>query len=173
TVSFFPSKNLGAAGDAGAILTDQAELAGALRLLRSHGARPKYVHPVVGGNFRIDALQAAILRAKLPRLAAWNARRRANAQLYRERLAHLPLALPADAPGHVWHHFVIRSPRREALRAQLAECGIETEVYYPLPLHQQPCLGDGNPPSLPNAERAAREVLALPVHAQLTPAQLE
>lgn len=175
TLSFFPSKNLGAAGDAGAVLTDDAALADRLRLLRAHGGRPKYVHHLVGGNFRIDALQAAILRAKLPFLADWNARRRAHAAAYRARLAGTPLTLPEEAPGHVWHHFVVRAPDRDALRQHLAEHQVETEVYYPLPLHLQPCFShlgyrEGD---LPHAEQAAKECLALPVHPDLEPAQLE
>jgi dTDP-4-amino-4,6-dideoxygalactose transaminase len=172
-ISFFPSKNLAAAGDAGALVTSDGALAATVRLLRSHGAQPKYVHTVVGGNFRMDALQAAILRAKLPQLPRWTERRRANALRYRERLSSLPLELPEDAPGHVWHHFVIQSPRRDALRAFLVERGVESEVYYPLPLHRQPCFRELDSPSLPNAERAAREVLALPVHAQLSDDQIE
>jgi dTDP-4-amino-4,6-dideoxygalactose transaminase len=171
TLSFFPSKNLGAAGDAGMVLTSDAELADRLRLYRVHGARPKYHHHLVGANLRMDTLQAAILRAKRPCVAAWTARRRANAERYRELLAGTPLGLPADAPGHVWHQFVVRAPKRDALRAFLAAREIETEVYYPLPLHRQPCFAPSG--FLPEAERAAGEVLALPVHAELAGAQLE
>jgi dTDP-4-amino-4,6-dideoxygalactose transaminase len=171
TLSFFPSKNLGAAGDAGMVVTADAELADRVRLLRAHGSRPKYVHHVIGGNFRLDALQAAILRAKRPHLAEWNARRRRNAGRYRELLAGTPLALPEDAPGHVWHHFVVRAPRRDELRKHLAEREIETEVYYPRPLHLQPCFG-GKEGDLPGAEQAAREVLALPIHPDLSDAQI-
>jgi dTDP-4-amino-4,6-dideoxygalactose transaminase len=156
------------------ILVDDVGLADQLRIMRQHGSRPKYVHHQMGGNFRLDALQAAILRAKFPMLARWNEQRRSNAAHYREALADLgELILPPDEPGHVYHHFVVRSPRRDALKAHLREHGIESEVYYPVPLHRQPCfqhLGylDG---SLPAAERAAREVLALPVHPQLDEAQ--
>jgi dTDP-4-amino-4,6-dideoxygalactose transaminase len=171
TLSFFPSKNLGAAGDAGMTLTNDAELADRLRLLRAHGSRPKYTHHIIGGNFRLDALQAAILRAKRPHLAKWNAHRRENVARYRELLANTPLTLPEDVEGHIWHHFVVRAPRRDELRAHLSSREIETEVYYPRPLHQQPCLHDES--SLPNAERAAKEVLALPVHPELSEAQLE
>ena len=173
TFSFFPSKNLGAAGDAGMVLTNHTELADKIRLYRTHGARPKYIHHVVGANLRMDPLQAAILRAKLPHLAEWQTKRRANVARYRELLANTPLALPDDAPGHVWHHFVVRAPKRDALAAYLREREIETEVYYPRPLHQQPCFADIASGSLPEAERAVTEVLALPVHPDLSDAQLE
>jgi dTDP-4-amino-4,6-dideoxygalactose transaminase len=153
------------------VLGSNAELADRVRLMRAHGSRPKYVHHVIGGNFRLDALQAAILRAKRPHLAAWNARRRQNVGRYRELLAKTPLQLPEDAPGHVWHHFVVRAPRRDELRAHLLKKEIETEVYYPRPLHLQPCFPAG--PSLPKAEKACQEVLALPIHPELSEAQLE
>jgi dTDP-4-amino-4,6-dideoxygalactose transaminase len=173
TLSFFPSKNLGAAGDAGMVLGNDAALIDRVRLYRTHGARPKYIHHVVGANLRMDTLQAAVLRAKRPYLAAWNAKRRANALRYHELLAGTPLALPADAPGHVWHHFVVRAPKRDELRAFLRTREIETEVYYPLPLHLQPCFPGGREGEMPHAERAAQEVLALPVHPDLVDAQLE
>jgi len=175
TLSFFPSKNLGAAGDAGAVVCEDAELADRLRLMRAHGSRPKYVHHVVGGNFRIDTLQAAILRAKLPHLSGWNRARRRNAERYLALLDGTPLGLPEPVAEHVWHHFVVRVPdgRREALRAHLAAREIETEVYYPMPLHLQPCFAalSYKPGDLPHAERACAEVLALPVHPDLTEAQ--
>jgi dTDP-4-amino-4,6-dideoxygalactose transaminase len=173
TLSFFPSKNLGAAGDAGMVLGGDAALVDRVRLYRTHGSRPKYHHHVVGANLRMDTLQAAILRAKRPHLAAWNAKRRTNAEVYRELLAGSPLVLPGDSAGHVWHHFVVRAPNRDALRTYLKENEIETEVYYPLPLHLQPCFPGGKEGDLPEAERAAREVLALPIHPELTPAHLE
>lgn len=177
TLSFFPSKNLGAAGDAGAVVCEDAAFADQLRLLRAHGSRPKYVHHVVGGNFRIDTLQAAILRAKLPHLAGWNAARKRNATRYLGALAGTPLALPEAVAEHVWHHFVVRVPdgKRDALRAHLSTREIESEIYYPTPLHLQPCfqrLGY-KPGDLPEAERACAEVLALPVHPELSEAQLE
>ncbi len=180
TLSFFPTKNLGAAGDAGMVLVADPELADELRLISSHGAKPKYVHHIVGANLRLDALQAAILRVKRPHVAAWTAQRRANANRYRELLAGTPLVLPTDAPNHVWHHFVVRVPPRassslsgrDELRAHLAARDIETEVYYPRALHVQPCFG-GEEGSLPEAERACREVLALPIHAQLDEEQLQ
>ena len=177
TLSFFPSKNLGAAGDAGAVVCEDAAFADRLRLMRAHGSRPKYVHHVVGGNFRLDALQAAVLRAKLPHLGAWNVARRRHAEHYRAALAGTPLGLPEAVEAHVWHHFVVRVPggRRDALRAHLATREIDTEVYYPTPLHLQPCFHafEYQPGDLPEAERAAAEVLALPVHPDLSAAQLD
>jgi dTDP-4-amino-4,6-dideoxygalactose transaminase len=175
TYSFFPSKNLGAAGDAGLVTTSDDALADRLRLLRTHGSRPKYVHQLIGGNFRLDALQAALLAAKLPHLEGWNAKRRSNMTYYREHLGKTPLALPSDAPGHVWHHFVVRAPRRDELKAHLAARGVESEVYYPLPLHLQPCFAPlgGKEGALPHAELASKEALALPVHPDLTAEQLD
>jgi dTDP-4-amino-4,6-dideoxygalactose transaminase len=174
-VSFFPSKNLGALGDAGAVLTDDPGLADRVRLLRSHGARPKYHHIAVGGNFRLDALQAACLRIKLPHLRRWNESRRAVAARYRELFAAAGLdrvlTLPPDAPEHIYHHFVLRAPLRDQLRAHLAASGIATEVYYPAPLHLQPCFAalGHRAGAFPEAEAAAREVLAIPCHPYLAP----
>jgi dTDP-4-amino-4,6-dideoxygalactose transaminase len=166
-LSFFPTKNLGALGDAGAVLTNDAALADRIALLRNHGARPKYHHEAIGGNFRLDALQAAILRVKLPHLAATTAARRARAACYRELFAaaRVPaeLRLPGDHPAHVYHQFAIRAPRRDALRARLASDGVDTAVYYPEPLHVQPCFP--RTPLLPNAERACAELLSLPMQA--------
>lgn len=170
TLSFFPTKNLGALGDGGAVLTDDADLAARITLLRAHGARPKYHHVAVGGNFRLDALQAAVLRVKLAHVGAATDARRANAARYRELFAaaQLPpeLKLPAVASGHVYHQFVIRAPHRDALRAHLADEGIATEVYYPEPLHLQPCFAElgYRAGSMPHAEHACREALALPIH---------
>jgi dTDP-4-amino-4,6-dideoxygalactose transaminase len=175
-VSFFPTKNLGALGDAGAVLTDEPALADRIALLRTQGARPKYHHLAVGGNFRLDPLQAAVLRAKLPHLAGWNAARRGHADRYRALFAaaRVPpeVRLPAPHDGHVYHQFVIRAPRRDALRARLAAAGVGTEVYYPEPLHLQPCFADlgYRAGAFPVAERACREVLALPIHPMLAPA---
>jgi dTDP-4-amino-4,6-dideoxygalactose transaminase len=177
TLSFFPSKNLGAAGDAGAVVCEDAAFAEKVRVLRAHGSRPKYVHHAVGGNFRMDTLQAAILRTKLPHLRAWNLARQKNAQRYHLMLAHTPLLLPEAVDTHVWHHYVVRVPdgRRDALRQHLAAREIETEVYYPTPLHLQPCFAHlgYRPGDLPVAERACAEVLALPIHPYLTEAQQE
>ena len=169
TISFFPTKNLGALGDAGAVLTDDDALADAITALRTHGARGKCHHVFLGGNFRLDALQAAILRVRLPRLAAITAERRAVAALYRSAFAarSLPaeLQLPAEHPAHTYHQLVIRTPRRDALRTHLAARGVGTEVYYLEPLHLQPCFSSlgYRAGSLPEAERAAQDVLALPI----------
>ncbi|HEY3804327.1 MAG TPA: DegT/DnrJ/EryC1/StrS family aminotransferase [Kofleriaceae bacterium] len=170
-LSFFPTKNLGALGDAGAIVTDDAELADRIAILRAQGARPKYHHVAIGGNFRLDAIQAAILRTKLPHLARWDAARRAHAELYRSALAGLDIRLPARHASHANHHFVIRAPRRDALRAHLASAGVATEVYYPSPLHLAPCFADlgYHRGSFPNAERACAEALALPLHPAMSP----
>lgn len=169
TISFFPSKNLGALGDGGAVLTDDGDFADRLRVLRNHGGQPKYYHAVIGGNFRLDALQAAVLRVKLPRLREWIAARRTNAEHYRALMtaAELPpeVRAPTDVAEHVYNQFVIRAPRRDELRAHLAECGVGTAIYYPVPFHLQRCfadLGYGRG-AFPVAERAAEEVLALPV----------
>jgi dTDP-4-amino-4,6-dideoxygalactose transaminase len=176
--SFFPSKNLGGFGDAGALVTDDAAFAERVRLLRAHGSKPKYVHHAVGGNFRIDTLQAALLRVKLPHLAGWSEARRANAERYRRLFADTPglpaeLRLPADAPGHIYNQFVLRAPDRDRLRAYLTESGVATEVYYPLPFHRQPCfreLGYAEG-AFPESERAALEALAVPIYPELTEAQ--
>jgi dTDP-4-amino-4,6-dideoxygalactose transaminase len=172
--SFFPSKNLGAFGDAGMVVTDDEHLAETLRVLRVHGSQPKYNHSMVGGNFRLDALQAAILQVKLPYLAGWTEARRRHADRYRqlfEELGVLELVtLPEDSPGHVHYQFVVRFSERDRLRAFLGERGIETEVYYPLPLHLQECFSDlgYQQGDFPHAEAAARESLALPSYPELT-----
>lgn len=174
-LSFFPTKNLGAYGDGGMVLTNDDELAEQVRMLRVHGSKPKYYHHMVGTNSRLDALQAAILRAKLPHLGEWTKARQRLAERYDELLEGLPgLVLPQRAPTctHIFHQYTIRvlNGKRDALRAYLAERGIATEVYYPLPLHLQPCfrhLGykEGD---LPESERASREVLSLPMFPELT-----
>ncbi|MPZ76501.1 MAG: aminotransferase class V-fold PLP-dependent enzyme [Deltaproteobacteria bacterium] len=171
--SFFPSKNLGAFGDAGMIVTNDADLAESLRVLRVHGGKPKYYHRVVGGNFRLDALQAAVLRVKLKHLTAWTEARRRNAQRYRELFAESGLqsqvTLPQDTPGHIYNQFVIRVPRRDELRSFLRQNGVETEIYYPVPLHLQDCFADlgYRKGELPESEKAAAQVLALPIYPEL------
>jgi dTDP-4-amino-4,6-dideoxygalactose transaminase len=182
TLSFFPSKNLGAAGDAGAVVTRDAALHDALTVIRQHGSKPKYVHALWGGNFRMDPIQAAILRVKLKELPEWQAQRRKNAARYHAQLSELcgsvELRLPPSpdaAPEHAYHHYVIRAPRRDALRAFLSQHGVESEVYYPMPLHLQPCFAylGYRPGSLPRAEAACKESLAIPVHADLSVDQLD
>jgi dTDP-4-amino-4,6-dideoxygalactose transaminase len=176
--SFFPAKNLGALGDGGALVTNDAALADRLRVLREHGARPKYHHAVVGGNFRLDALQAAFLSVKLPALALWEEARGRVAARYGELLAGVPdLVLPAGRRGsrHVWNQYVIRTPRRDAVARALGEAGIGHAVYYPVPLHLQECfaaLGHGAG-AFPESEHAARETLAIPVDPLLEPGDQE
>ena len=174
--SFYPTKNLGAAGDAGAVTTNNREIARLLVSLRLHGSSVTYFHDRVGGNFRLDALQAVVLAAKLPRLAAWTARRRAIAARYREILGEAEsmgrIRLPVEAEGrsHVYHQYVVRVRDRDAVKARLAERGIGSAVFYPLPLHLQPCFADlgYREGDFPESEKAAKEVLALPVFPELT-----
>ncbi len=170
-LSFFPSKNLGALGDGGMVLTGDGALAERLRLLRAQGASPKYHHPLVGGNFRMDEIQAAALRVKLPRLFLWTERRRQLAARYRAQLAGVPVGLPPEDAGCVWNQFVLRvgAGRRDAMAKHLAAARIATAVYYPEPLHLQPCFaGLGHKAGqFPNAERACAEVLALPLYPEL------
>ncbi|MDP1571657.1 MAG: DegT/DnrJ/EryC1/StrS family aminotransferase [Vicinamibacterales bacterium] len=177
--SFFPSKNLGGFGDGGLVSTNNHELARRMRLLRNHGQEPKYYHHLIGGNFRLDALQAAVLRVKLPHLAGWTEARRANAARYRKLFAEADvpeITLPVDRGGdgyHIYNQFVIRAPRREELRAHLTAAGIGTEVYYPVPFHLQQCFAHLNYKAgdFPHAEKAAAEVLALPIYPELTDGQ--
>jgi dTDP-4-amino-4,6-dideoxygalactose transaminase len=179
--SFFPSKNLGAFGDAGLVTTNDDALGHTLRVIRLHGSEPKYFHKIVGGNFRIDALQAAVLRVKAPRLAGWTGGRRRNAGIYRVLMdaagltRHLTLPIEPAGCFHVFNQFVVRAgARRDALKAHLLSRGIETEIYYPVPLHLQECfspLGYRNG-AFPHAEAAARETLALPIYGELTDEQI-
>ena len=182
--SFFPSKNLGAAGDGGMIVTNDPERAEKLVIVRGHGSRPKYHHKVIGGNFRLDAIQAAIVSAKLAHLDRWTASRQRNANQY-DRLFHAAdltnssagaagVVLPAVlADRHIFNQYVIRVANRDALQVSLKQRGVETEVYYPVPMHLQGCfaylghkIGD-----FPESERAARETLAIPVHPELSAEQ--
>jgi dTDP-4-amino-4,6-dideoxygalactose transaminase len=175
-LSFFPSKNLGAFGDGGMVLTNDAALAERVRILRVHGSQPKYHHQVVGGNFRLDAIQAAVLRVKLKHLPGWTKARRENAERYRTLFRDTDLdeqvRLPADTPGHIYNQFVIRCRDRDGLQRFLHDRGVSTEVYYPVPLHLQPCFRDlgHREGDMPEAEAAARESLALPIYPELTEA---
>jgi dTDP-4-amino-4,6-dideoxygalactose transaminase len=177
TLSFFPSKNLGAFGDAGMICTNDEKLAERLRMFRDHGAQPKYYHKWIGGNFRLDALQAAVVRVKLRHLDAWSRKRADNAQRYNKFFAHTIVQTPVIAEGNtsIYNQYCIRVSRRDELRQHLQNSGIGTEVYYPVPLHLQECFAPlgGKPGQSPSAEAAAREVLALPIYPELTPAQQE
>jgi dTDP-4-amino-4,6-dideoxygalactose transaminase len=171
-LSFFPSKNLGGFGDGGAVATDDAGLAARLRSIREHGAVARMRHNEVGGNFRLDEVQAAFLRVKLPHLGRWTAERRRLAAFYRARLESLPIALPPPDEGAVWNQFVIRVPaeHRASLRQHLDARGIASAIYYPIPLHLPPALAflGHRPGDFPNAERAAAESLALPIYPGLT-----
>jgi dTDP-4-amino-4,6-dideoxygalactose transaminase len=178
--SFFPSKNLGAFGDAGLVTTQDAGFARELRLLRNHGAEPKYYHSRIGGNFRLDALQAAVLRVKAPHLPEWTDGRRANAARYRDLFGEAGLTgvvdLPAEPAGytHIYNQFVIRVPRRDALREHLTTRRIGTEIYYPVPFHRQACfsaLGHATD-QFPVADNAADASLALPIYGELSSDQL-
>src|SRR5229473_8266643 len=183
--SFFPSKNLGAAGDGGMIVTNDAGRAEKLKCLRTHGSKPKYYHRVIGGNFRLDALQAAIVTAKLRHLDTWTAGRQKNAKIYDRLFAEAGLATASHgspevvlpkvvANRHIFNQYVIRVAHRDQLMAHLQKNGIGTEIYYPVPMHLQDCFAylghtDG---AFPESERAAKETMALPIYAELSEAQL-
>jgi dTDP-4-amino-4,6-dideoxygalactose transaminase len=179
--SFFPSKNLGAFGDAGLVTANDAELAEKLRVLRVHGGKPKYFHALIGGNFRIDELQAAVLCVKLNHLDAWSAARQRNARLYDAAFARVGLGervrTPVAMPGyrHIYNQYIVRVADRDRLRSHLAEHGVGTEIYYPVPLHLQKCFAylGGKEGDCPESERAARETLALPIYPELSAEQLQ
>jgi dTDP-4-amino-4,6-dideoxygalactose transaminase len=179
--SFYPTKNLGAFGDGGLVTTNDPALFERLRLLRDHGQYPKYHHALVGGNFRLDAIQGAVLRVKLPHLAAWTDGRRRNAARYRQLFAEAGLdalvTLPHERPGayHIYNQFVVQVPDRDRVRAHLTALGIGTEIYYPVPFHRQACFANlGHPlDAFPHADAAAARVLALPIYAELADAQLQ
>jgi dTDP-4-amino-4,6-dideoxygalactose transaminase len=174
--SFYPTKNLAAAGDAGLITTNNPKSDSVLRMLRHHGSRQTYLHERVGWNSRLDELQAAVLRVKLRHLAGFNDARRAVARRYREKLAGANVALPIEhgRGTHVYHQFTIRSERRDAIREALSKEGIASSVFYPMPLHQQPAYASlgGNQP-LPIAEKLAKTVLSLPIHPLLDEASID
>jgi len=180
-LSFFPTKNLGAFGDAGMCVTQDAELAERMSVLRVHGGKPKYYHALIGGNFRIDELQAAVLNVKLPHLDAWTAARQRNAAFYDSAFAKAKLGAqvrtPTAVPGgrHIYNQYVIRAQNRDALRQHLAEQKVGSEIYYPVPLHLQQCfsyLGHGAG-AFPHSESAARDTVALPIYPELVPEQLQ
>ncbi len=174
--SFFPSKNLGAFGDAGVVTTGDAGLARDIRRLRNHGSETKYYHRQVGGNFRLDALQAAVLRVKLPHLASWTAMRRENAARYRrlfcDVLPDAPIVLPVEPDGrfHIYNQFVVRVPDRDRVRSFLTDHGIGTDVYYPVPFHLQECFASlgHRRGDFPAAESASGSTLAIPIYGELT-----
>jgi dTDP-4-amino-4,6-dideoxygalactose transaminase len=174
--SFFPSKNLGGAGDGGMMVTQNAEYAERVRLLREHGSKPKYYHSLVGTNSRLDALQAAVLRVKLRHLDRWSEARARNAALYDQLFEGSRVGRPAREPRsrHIYNQYVIRVPKRDELRKHLTERGVGSEVYYPVPLHLQKCFamlgykaGD-----MPQSELAANETLAVPIYPELSEEQI-
>jgi dTDP-4-amino-4,6-dideoxygalactose transaminase len=174
--SFYPTKNLAAAGDAGLITAKNEDQAKTLRMLRHHGSRQTYLHERVGWNSRLDELQAAVLRVKLKHLARFNDARRAVARRYREKLAGGKIVLPVEhgRGTHVYHQFTIRAERRDAIREALAKEGIASSVFYPLPLHQQPAYaGIAKDVSLPVSEEVAKSVLSLPIHPLLDEASID
>lgn len=175
--SFFPSKNLGGAGDGGMLVTNDAALHERMAMMRSHGSKPKYYHRFVGGNFRLDPLQAAVLLVKLPHLDAWSAARRRNAAFYDQAFADAAVGTPwvrRDCVS-IFNQYVIRLAERDEVVRTLREAGIGTEIYYPVPMHRQECFAENSRSagSLEESEKAAREVLALPIYPELTTEQLE
>ncbi|HEY4305668.1 MAG TPA: DegT/DnrJ/EryC1/StrS family aminotransferase [Gemmatimonadaceae bacterium] len=178
TFSFFPSKNLGGYGDGGMMVTNDEGLAARLKRLRMHGGAKQYFHDEVGYNSRLDSLQAVVLSAKLPHLAGWSAKRRANAAFYNDAFADLAdVTTPYIDPANesIFNQYTIRVEKRDAFQAHLKERGIGNSIYYPLPLHLQPCFAylDYKEGSCPESERAAKEVLSLPIYPELTQGQLD
>ncbi len=175
--SFFPSKNLGAAGDAGMIVTNDEQLYERMSMMRSHGAKPKYYHKYVGGNFRLDPIQAAVLLVKLPHLDAWSEARRRNAARYDRLLAGSPVQTPYIRPDcvSIFNQYVVRVENRDEVLKTLKDAGISSEIYYPLPLHMQECFAPVVPRGarFPESERAAEQVFALPVYPELTPEMID
>lgn len=172
--SFYPTKNLGALGDGGAVITGDADVAARLRRLRNGGQTSRYHHVEPGVNSRLDEMQAAVLRARLPRLQGWTAARRALAARYREQLAGAPVRVPREFdPGHVYHLFPVFSGQRDALQGRLREAGIETLIHYPIAIPEQAALAAADPAPCPAASAAAREVLSLPLHPGLTTAEVD
>lgn len=180
--SFFPSKNLGGFGDGGMVVTNDPVLAERLCVLRVHGSKPKYYHNFVGGNFRLDALQAAILKVKLKHLDAWTAGRQRNARLYDQAFANSKIRTPVpiwkstgDQHYHIYNQYIVRVPNRDRVQATLKTAGIGSEIYYPVPLHLQKCFAklDHKLGDFPESERAAAETLALPIYPELTFEQLD
>ena len=184
--SFFPSKNLGAAGDAGMVVTNDAQRAEKLRIVRGHGSKPKYHHKVIGGNFRLDALQAAVISAKLPHLDAWTAGRQKNAKRYDRLFEEAGLVTAAQDSSrvglpkvqenrHIYNQYVIRVSHRDQLQESLKGQGVGTEVYYPVPMHLQECFAylGHKAGSFPESEKAANQTLAIPVHPELSEAEAQ
>jgi dTDP-4-amino-4,6-dideoxygalactose transaminase len=179
-LSFFPTKNLGAFGDAGMCVANEPALAERLDILRVHGGKPKYFHSFIGGNFRIDEIQSAVLNIKLKHLDAWSAGRQHNATVYDEAFDHADLGkaveTPRALPGvrHIFNQYVIRARDRDLLRQHLMAAGVGTEIYYPVPLHLQECFAylKHRKGDFPQSERAAEETLALPIFPELTETQL-
>jgi dTDP-4-amino-4,6-dideoxygalactose transaminase len=176
-LSFYPTKNLGAGGDAGALVTRDPVLAERFKQTRQHGETTRYHHAFVGGNFRMDALQAAILTVKLQKLEQWTARRRAIAAYYTQRFTGTDIRPPVEQPGvrHVYHQYVVRAPKRDALRDHLQKNGVGCNIFYPKSLHMQACFADLGyaQGAFPMTEKACAQVLALPVFPELTDAQIQ
>jgi dTDP-4-amino-4,6-dideoxygalactose transaminase len=175
--SFYPTKNLGGYGDGGMITTNSDETADLLRRLRVHGARPKYIHAIVGTNSRLDPMQAVLLAVKLPHLNGWAEKRRQHADYYRQKFAGTPVVAPTEHPDcyHVYNQFVIRIPNRDKVMATLKEAGIGSEIYYPLSMHRQECFRDlgYREGDLPVSERASKETLSIPVHPGLKESDMD